>query len=89
MVLSLADKRDKDEAHNLFQRIFQTFMFRLLTQPKREAILTHLKWMRGQTQPMNVTCKLETMPELGLTHIVIDVTYAPVRRRHDAHRGIQ
>lgn len=82
MTLLLSSRASREEAIDLLRKVIHTFMFPHLTMVQRDAIMEHITWMKSQRTEMGITCRLETVPELHLTRLVVEATQG---RSHDPH----
>lgn len=77
MPVSFSGKIEKGEQVGLLRRVIQTFLFPNTTIDQRSKIIEHFSWMDMQKTDMRVSCRLETVPELLLTRIVVEISYTP------------
>lgn len=76
MSIAISSRDDKAEQVDLLRRLLQRFLFPgVLNMDAREAILTHLEWIKRQ-RDIHVECRLETIPELAATKINITITHS-------------
>lgn len=80
MTISFNNRQDKTESIDLIQRLLQTFVFHGVRSVDREAILNHLTWLRQQKDTMHINCRLETVPELRLTRVTLEVGFQPMKK---------
>lgn len=78
MTLSLSGQEPKSELLDLIRRLLQSIIFPHLRMDQRENIIEHFAWMKRQRDDLKVNCKLETVPELRLTRIVIEVGFKDI-----------
>lgn len=81
MSITFANAADRSQPLDTLRRLFIDYLFPGTTPAQRELILAHLEWMRTQTTPLNIRCKLETVPELHLTRLVLEYTQSPTQPR--------
>lgn len=84
MTLTLSTKSDKSEVIDTIRRVLQLVTFPFVGQAQREAILQHFDWMKRQSGDLYNNCKIETVPELQLTRITIELSFGqlpPMEKR--------
>lgn len=78
MTAIIADKADKAESIVLLGEILRRFVINGVTHAQREAITEHMRWLDQQPADLNVNCKLETVPELQMTRVVLEYSFLPI-----------
>lgn len=78
MTAIIGAKADKDAAINLLEHILHGFVMNGLTHEQGQAVLQHMGWMHRQEEDLKVNCKLETVPELQMTRVVLEYSFLPI-----------
>lgn len=71
-------KHDKERSITILQDVLARFMYDGMSNEDLSLVLEHMTWMRRQLTDMNVNCKLETVPELQLTRITLEIAFQPI-----------
>lgn len=78
MTLRLAARQAKEELIDNLRRLLHAILFPHLDMAQRDAVMEWVAWMKRQPGEMSVNCKFETVPELALTRVVIETSFAPL-----------
>ena len=78
MTIQIASRTDKTRIVDLFRKVVQEFIFTGVGPDARYAILQHLALMDRQPGTLKVNCRFETVPELRMTRIVIEGSFAEI-----------
>ncbi len=78
MTAIIGNKQDKTRSLDILSEIIQKFVVNGLTHEQAEGVALHMAWLRQQTADLNVNCKLETVPELQLTRVVLEYSFLPI-----------
>lgn len=75
MTISLSGRESKEEVITLLRKILQATMFPHLRMDQRESLIEHFAWMVAQKGDLQVNCRLETVPELQSTRVVLELGF--------------
>lgn len=78
MTAILGAKADKSKAIDILENILHSFVTSGLAPLQAEGVRQHLLYLRNQTPDLNVNCKLETVPELQMTRVVLEYSFLPI-----------
>lgn len=70
--------QDKSQSISLIEKVIDRFCLVGISYNHKLALREHLAWMRRQPSDMNVNFKLETVPELAMTRIVLEIGFGPI-----------
>ena len=78
MTISLSHRSDKVEFLTLTRRLLQLVMFPHLRVDQRSLIVEHWAALEQIKRDFQINCRLETVPELGMTRIVIEAAFEAI-----------
>lgn len=78
MTAILGSRADKEASINMLEHILSAFVMNGLTHAQKQGIIEHMAWMHRQKPDLNVNCKLETVPELQMTRVVLEYSFLPI-----------
>ena len=84
MTQILSTKSDKSEVVDSLRKLLQLVTFPFIGEANRSAILQHFDWMKRQPGNLYNNCKIETVPELQLTRITLELSFGalpPMEKR--------
>lgn len=78
MTAIIGNKADKEKSINLLEHILHLFVMNGLNREQNSAVLQHMAYMHKEPADLNVNCKLETVPELQMTRVVLEYSFLPI-----------
>ena len=73
IVTKTSDRRDTLQ---LLRDILKRHVFGGLNTINSTNLETHLKWMEANPHDLRVRCRLETIPELQITRVILEYDFA-------------
>ena len=78
MTAVIGNKQDKTRSIALLEEIITRFVLAGVKPDQAFAIGQHMTWLHKHPADLHVNCKLETVPELQLTRVVLEYSFLPI-----------
>ncbi len=78
MTQTIGAKQDKTASLDLLEQILRRFILNGVYHNVASAIDEHVAWLQKNPADLNVNCKLETVPELQLTRVILEYSFLPI-----------
>ena len=78
MTAIIASRADKTRSINLLEEIISRFVLTGIKPDQAFAVGQHMAWLHKHPNDLYVNCKLETVPELQLTRVVLEYSFLPI-----------
>lgn len=78
MTAIIGSKQDKDRSISLLEEIVSRFVLNGVKAEQARSIGEHFAWLYKNPNDLNVNCKLETVPELQMTRVVLEYSFLPI-----------
>lgn len=78
MTITLSGRESKEEVVTLIRKLMQAVIFPHLRIDERELLIEHFAWMMRQGEDMRINCRLQTIPELQLTRIIVEAGFQAI-----------
>ena len=71
-MIRISTNASKDRAFDIITSILDNFIFTFVKDEDKKKLINHMARLRAHNGSLDVSCRLETFPEVKLTRIVID-----------------
>jgi len=74
----LASRPDKERSLKVIFDVLRQFLLPRLAKPQANAVLEQHNWMLRQPGPLRVNCQYETVPELQMVRITLEMSFEQI-----------